>query len=127
MRTLIAATLLVVAAPVAFAQTMHGGAVMVSASEKGKILTDSHGMTLYTYDHDKQGMSDCYNECAVSWPPLKAETSAMPKGKFSVIKRKDGTSQWAYNGKPLYLWAGDKKPGETSGDGVGGVWHIAVE
>ncbi|MFD2261151.1 hypothetical protein [Chelativorans composti] len=51
----------------------------------------------------------------------------MPKGKFSVIKRKDGTSQWAYNGKPLYLWAGDKKPGETSGDGVGGVWHIAVE
>ncbi|GAA4532701.1 hypothetical protein GCM10023174_25920 [Chelativorans composti] len=54
MRTLIAATLLVVAAPVAFAQTMHGGVVMVSATEKGKILTDSHGMTLYTYDHDSR-------------------------------------------------------------------------
>jgi predicted lipoprotein with Yx(FWY)xxD motif len=35
--------------------------------------------------------------------------------------------QWAYNGRPLYLWQKDKKPGDVTGDGVGGVWHVAKE
>ena len=43
-----------------------------------------------------------------------------------LVERKDGTKQWAYDGKPLYLWKDDKAPGDTTGDGVGEVWHTAV-
>ncbi|MEO8186844.1 MAG: hypothetical protein ABI580_05700, partial [Burkholderiaceae bacterium] len=39
--------------------------------------------------------------------------------------RDDGAKQWAYKGQPLYQWANDKKPGDKTGDGVGGVWKIA--
>jgi predicted lipoprotein with Yx(FWY)xxD motif len=26
--------------------------------------------------------------------------------------------------RPLYNWKNDQKPGDITGDGVGGVWHI---
>jgi predicted lipoprotein with Yx(FWY)xxD motif len=42
-----------------------------------------------------------------------------------VIVRDDGSRQWAYKGKPLYLWVKDHKPGDTTGDGFRGVWHVA--
>ena len=44
---------------------------------------------------------------------------------WSVVTREDNTKQWAYKGRPLYHWAKDQKAGDKSGDGVGGVWHIA--
>jgi len=44
---------------------------------------------------------------------------------LDAIERKDGSKQWAKDGKPLYFWVGDTEPGETNGDGVGGVWHVA--
>jgi len=31
---------------------------------------------------------------------------------------------WAYDGKPLYTWFKDKKPGDVTGDMVEGLWHI---
>ncbi|MGH8849358.1 MAG: COG4315 family predicted lipoprotein, partial [Casimicrobiaceae bacterium] len=37
--------------------------------------------------------------------------------------RDDGSKQWAYDGKPLYHWSKDKKPGDMTGDGFNGVWH----
>jgi len=44
---------------------------------------------------------------------------------WSVIAREDGSKQWAYKGKPLYLWVKDHKPGDATGDGFRGVWHVA--
>lgn len=38
-----------------------------------KIYTDANGMTLYTYDKDETGKSNCYDKCATNWPPLKTE------------------------------------------------------
>jgi len=90
-----------------------------------KIYTDAHGMTLYTYDKDKAGKSNCNDKCAANWPPLKAAAGAKDEGEWTVVKRKDGTRMWAYDGHPLYTFAKDKKAGDTKGDGVGGVWHIA--
>ena len=43
------------------------------------------------------------------------------------MKRKDGRLQSTYDGKPLYFYAGDKKKGDKTGDGIGGVWHIVSE
>jgi len=82
-------------------------------------------MTLYTFDKDTAGVSACYDACATNWPPLLAASGAMAKGKLSIVARKDGAMQWAYDGKPLYLWAKDTKAGDMTGDGVNGVWHVA--
>ncbi|TPN48073.1 hypothetical protein, partial [Mesorhizobium sp. B1-1-7] len=89
-----------------------------------KIYTDAKGMTLYTYDKDSKGKSNCYDKCAANWPPLKAAASAKADDEWSVVKRTDGTKMWAYDGKPVYTFVKDKKAGDMSGDGVAGVWHV---
>lgn len=86
---------------------------------------DAKGMALYTFDKDADGKSACNGGCAAKWPPLVAPADATAGGGFTAIKRDDGTMQWALNGEPLYLYADDTQPGETKGDGVGGVWHLA--
>ncbi len=53
--------------------------------------------------------------CEEMWPPVLAGGDAKPVGKWSIIKRKDGRDQWAYDGFVLYRSAMDKKPGDTIG------------
>lgn len=92
----------------------------------GGVLTDHKGMTLYTFDKDEDGKSNCNDKCAQNWPPLKAQSTDTPTGKWTVITRDDdGSSQWAYNGKPVYTFIMDKKAGDRTGDGKGDVWKIA--
>ena len=99
---------------------------MEADSSKGKIYTDASGMTLYTFDKDEAGKSNCYDECATEWPPFLAAANAMAEGDWTIIERTDGKKQWAYEGKPLYLYHDDKKAGDVMGDGEGGVWHVAM-
>jgi predicted lipoprotein with Yx(FWY)xxD motif len=89
------------------------------------MLTGAGGMTLYIEDTDVGGKSVCNGACAVNWPPLAAPADAKPVGNYTIITRDDGSLQWAYNGKPLYYWKNDKQPGDTTGDGVAGRWHVA--
>jgi predicted lipoprotein with Yx(FWY)xxD motif len=97
----------------------------------GKVWADDKGMTLYTYDKDSKGAaaSACVDKCIVNWPPFLAPADAKADGKWTVVdvKDKDGAMKkmWAYDGWPLYLWVKDTKPGDITGDMVGGVWHIA--
>lgn len=93
---------------------------------KGAYLTDFVGKTLYIYDKDKVGISNCYGGCAVAWPPYisSATVEKTLPANISVITRTDGTKQFAWKGWPLYYYATDQKPGDITGDGVGGVWHI---
>ena len=93
---------------------------------KGKSLVDVNGMTLYTFDRDAKGKSNCNGQCASLWLPLIADTDAKASGDFSFVTRDDGRKQWAYKGKPLYTWSKDTKPGDVTGDGVNSVWHIAA-
>jgi len=98
---------------------------MVGDTASGKVLTDAAGMTLYTFDKDTAEASNCNGPCAVNWPPLMADAYAKPADGYTVITRADGSHQWAYDGKPLYLWIKDKAPGDVTGDGFNGVWHLA--
>lgn len=116
-------------AAAAFALALAACASMGGAptKESGGVLTDSAGMTLYTFDNDPAGAgkSVCNGPCATNWPPLLAEAGASASGDYSIIKRDDGRMQWAYKGKPLYLWVQDKKPGDRTGDGFRNVWRVA--
>lgn len=125
MRIMIAAAIMAAAIPFAYAQDHAGGAIKVAA--EGGVLTDSKGMTLYTFDRDEAGTSNCYDTCATNWPPLTADAGAQPDGDFTLVERTDGSMQWAYKDKSLYLWTKDTKPGDVTGDGVNDVWHTAVE
>lgn len=90
------------------------------------VLVDASGMTLYTFDKDaaNSGKSVCNGQCAALWPPLAADKDAKANGPYTVITRDDGTTQWAYDGKPLYLFASDKAAGDRKGDNVKNVWHV---
>lgn len=92
-------------------------------------ITDANGMTLYTFDKDTGGVSVCYGDCAVKWPPyLGAEADMAKMGEgWTLVDRTDGTKQWAYDGKPTYLFIDDKAKGDMMGDGMGGVWHELAE
>ena len=90
------------------------------------VLTDAKGMTLYTWDKDKEAnKSACEGNCIMNWPAMKAEAAAKDMGDWKVITRSDGSKQWAYKGKPLYYFAMDKAPGDQVGEGKGMVWHVA--
>jgi len=95
-------------------------------TSKGKALVDAKGMTLYIFDRDAAGKSNCNGQCAVNWPPLMAAADSAASGDWSVVTRDDGGKQWAYKGKPLYAFAKDAKSGDVTGDGVNNVWHIAA-
>ncbi|NDP43137.1 MAG: hypothetical protein GZ089_10560 [Aromatoleum sp.] len=93
------------------------------------VLTNSAGMTLYTFDRDAagSGKSVCNGPCAALWPPLMVAGDAKASGDWSLVTRDDGGRQWAYKGKALYVWSKDQKPGDKTGDGFNNVWRIAKE
>jgi len=91
------------------------------------VLTDSKGMTLYVWDNDLSvpGKIQCVGVCTLSWPPMLAGESDKPTGEYTRIAREDAKKQWAYKGRPLYLWVNDGKPGDRTGDGFrAGTWHL---
>lgn len=111
--------LLLAAAP-ALAQS-----VKTADTAKGKALVNAKGMTLYVFDRDATGKSNCNGACATNWPPLTAAATEKAAGDWTIVTRDDGGRQWAYKGKPVYTWVKDSKPGDVTGDGVNGVWRIA--
>jgi predicted lipoprotein with Yx(FWY)xxD motif len=106
--------------------------VKVAHGGLGTILVDSKGRTLYLFKHDSGNKSRCLGECAVDWPPLRASGKPTAGGgarasMLRTTKRSDGKPQVTYNGHPLYRFQGDRKPGDTNGQGLnafGGLWWV---
>ena len=105
--------------------------VSVRKTKLGTVLVDRQGRTLYVFLKDKHGKSACAGSCAKFWPPLL--TNGKPKAAKGVQSKLLGTtvrksgSQVTYDGHPLYLYAGDKKAGQTSGQGsntFGARWYV---
>jgi len=118
-----ASCLLSFAVSAALAQTAPASS---ADTAKGKALVDGKGMTLYVFDRDTAGTSNCNDKCAANWPPLPAAAGVAASGDWTIVTRADGSKQWAYKGKPLYTFGKDAKPGDATGDGVNNVWHIAA-
>lgn len=91
----------------------------------GAILTDTRGMTLYTFDNDAPGVSNCVDACVANWPILAAAEGNAADGDYAIIDRADGARQWTYKDQPLYTFVNDAAPGDVTGDGVNDVWHVA--
>ncbi len=53
--------------------------------------------------------------CTDLWPPVFASEDAEPVGKWTVVERRDGTKQWAYDEQPLYTSVRDSQPGDVFG------------
>ena len=114
------------------AANVPSGPATVDVSQNatlGSFLIDSNGMTLYLYTTDTPNTSNCYGPCAVAWPPLL--TSGAPVAGTGVTgsllgttTRTDGSTQVTYNGWPLYYFATDKAPGDTTGENVQNVWFV---
>ncbi|MDX3893872.1 hypothetical protein [Pusillimonas sp.] len=104
---------------------LSGPALAEAPKTQNGHFIDSNGATLYTYDKDTGGKSACTDKCAKNWPPALADRDDTASGDWTFVESHDGKRQWAYKGKPLYLFAKDAKPGDTTGDGAGGVWHLA--
>src|SRR4029434_2228579 len=62
------------------------------------VLTNSAGMTLYTFDKDAagSGKSECNGACAANWPPLLAASDAKPAGDYTGIHPRPATTQRAH-------------------------------
>ncbi len=90
------------------------------------MLVSTSGMTLYTFDRDTpgSGKSACNGPCAALWPPALAGSDAKAEGDYTIVVRDDGARQWAYKGRPVYTYSGDKKAGETTGDNFKDSWHV---
>jgi predicted lipoprotein with Yx(FWY)xxD motif len=109
-----------------------GTRINLARSPYGRILVDSKGITLYDFVVDKHGMSACYGACAALWPPVltKGKPVAGPGVKQSLLgrtKRSDGKLEVTYGGHPLYYFVSDRKPGQTTGQGVnqfGAPWWV---
>jgi predicted lipoprotein with Yx(FWY)xxD motif len=92
--------------------------------ENGKyVFRVGDAQSIYVFDRDKAGVPTCAGECAREWQPVIASKGASPLGPWTLVARTDGSKQWRYRNRPVYTFARDK-PGQTSGDGAGGVWHV---
>lgn len=130
---LIAAAVLVPAASAAPAMAATGRAsVGTHRTGYGTILTDGAGRTLYIFTRDRQGPSRCFGACATAWPPLltrgapRAVRGADPRLVGSV-RRRGGTRQVTYRGRPVYFYVGESKAGQVLCQDVfefGGRWLI---
>lgn len=114
--------------------TASTGALVKTADNPtlGKIVVDSAGFTLYTWDRDTTSTSSCTGGCAGTWPPVLVPdgtpTPIPADGVTATLAsspRPDTGNQLTWDGKPLYHYSADSAPGDAKGDGVGGVWHAA--
>jgi predicted lipoprotein with Yx(FWY)xxD motif len=112
--------------------TIAQSTLRVAKSSLGNILVDSNGRTLYLFQKDSGTTSACTGPCATFWPPVTVTgtPTAGSGAKASLIgttKRSDGSTQVTYNGHPVYLYGGDHKAGDTTGQGIvafGGGWFV---
>jgi predicted lipoprotein with Yx(FWY)xxD motif len=94
----------------------------------GDYLVDGNGRTLYYFTKDSAGKSSANEAVLLLWPIFYTANVKVPSNlnasDFGGITRGDGKIQTTYKGWPLYYYTPDSKPGDTKGQGVGGVWFI---
>lgn len=134
-RTVLTAVLLGALVGAAIAGAAGGTGVGTHNTNRGKILANSRGFSIYMFAKDKKGgKSTCYRNCAKVWTPLLTtgkpaaiKGSGVNSKLLGTTRRTDGKTEVTYNGYPLYLYVPDRKPGQITGEGFnqfGAVWYL---
>ena len=100
-------------------------------SEFGSILFDGQDQAIYIWEVEESAEAECYDGCAVAWPPVLTDGAPQAKGGVNsdllgTTKRTDGSTQVTYDGHPLYYYehedAGEVKCHNVSTHG--GLWWV---
>lgn len=93
----------------------------VAGEDKGKPICDNVRVTetaglmsIYPAGLELPDL-DTRPTCTDVWPPVLAVNDAKPVGEWTIVTRKDGAKQWAYQGQALYTSILDRLPGDTMG------------
>jgi predicted lipoprotein with Yx(FWY)xxD motif len=113
------------------AKNGEGTKLIVDDSEFGTMLFDSRKQAIYVFERDGIGRTVCYGECAKAWPPVytvgePVAGAGVKPGLLGTLKRRDGSRQVTYAGKPLYFYA-HEEPGQVLCHNVnlnGGYWWV---
>jgi predicted lipoprotein with Yx(FWY)xxD motif len=118
----------------ALSQSTTSTSIQTAQGSLGLYLADSNGRSLYVFNGDTSGQSNCNGQCAVVWPPFTAPNGQIPTASgevngalINVIQRSDGSEQVTYNGLPLYYYSLDQTAGQTNGEGInsfGANWYL---
>lgn len=127
---------LLVAAAQGGSASHSGGRALVDLRKTalGAILVDGRGRTLYLFEKDRGGVSMCNSACTKYWPPLISHGAPRAgKGVHQSLLRlavsQSGSGQVTYRGHPLYTFVGDKRTGQTAGEGLdnfGAEWYAVA-
>jgi predicted lipoprotein with Yx(FWY)xxD motif len=106
--------------------------VTARSSSFGRILFDGRGFVLYGFTRDPRGKSVCSGDCAKAWPPYIVQSrprarAGVDAARLGTVRRRDGSLQATYAGRPLYYYVGDTRPGQILCQNVtefGGVWRV---
>ena len=105
--------------------------VLVPQGALGMVLSDPDGWTLYTWEGDAEGVSNCYDACAGVWPPYTITGDLISPddlpASLGLIDRGDGSWQVTVDNWPLYYFSQDNLPGDMNGsmiNGFGATWWI---
>ena len=106
--------------------------VAANRSPFGTVLFDGRGFVLYAFTKDVRGRSACAGACAKAWPPYIVTGkliggAGVAGGRLGTIRRRDGSRQATYAGRPLYYYVGDRKPRQILCQNVsefGGLWLV---
>lgn len=96
----------------------------VQLADGRTILANGAGLSVYTFDVDVGRESRCYDACAQAWPPVLVSADTPVGDPIGTTQRRDGSIQLTFEGKPVYLFVGDRARGDIRGDGLEGVWHL---
>lgn len=120
------------AAPPAGSAQASGALTVAKDAKLGDHIVDGNGMTVYRFKPDTAWpmVSKCEGACVAKWPVVPPVDQANAKGiiekNYLVLDRPDGKKQQTVNCWPVYTFTGDKKAGDTNGQGVGGTWYAVA-
>ncbi|MFZ3383719.1 MAG: hypothetical protein WA144_07330 [Candidatus Methanoperedens sp.] len=103
--------------------------VFIADKDNMKFIVDAKGNTLYYFNKDMPGVSNCTGNCLKVWPVFYNENivapSLMNTSDFGTITNSEGAKQTTYKQMPLYYYINDTKHGDTNGQGVNNAWFVA--
>ncbi len=107
----------------------RGPRITLRDSQFGPVLFGGRARALYLFTRDREGQSRCYGDCATAWPPFLARGrpragEGVKQSLLGTVRRRNGTRQVTYRGKPLYFYVDDPRGQVLCNDVTefGGVW-----